>query len=164
MTSCAICIQPIMFVAIAGIIHLTNLHTLKTTPVVPFVDTSEGADYLEPPKRLAWANDPVEGKDYSDNSFRKALQSELPDSPPISFTYASRDLLDADLRSGKIGQPGSNYVEFAVSMEHMTLPNRTMNLLVSDERNVGLRQMVAAMATLIHPQMTTRQAILQLKI
>ena len=31
-------------------------------------------------------------------------------------------------------------------MEHMTLPNRTMNLLVSDERNVGLRQMVAAMA------------------
>ena len=50
-----------------GVIHLTNLHTLKTTPVVPFVDTSEGADYLEPPKRLAWANDPVEGKDYSDN-------------------------------------------------------------------------------------------------
>ena len=73
MTSCAICIQPIMFVAIAGIIHLTNLHTLKTTPVVPFVDTSEGADYLEPPKRLAWANDPVEGKDYSDNSFSPKL-------------------------------------------------------------------------------------------
>ena len=150
MTTCAICIQPIIFVCIAGIVHLTtgNINFLPD-PVVPF----EIEDPL-PPNALAWGS----GNVTSTSSIATNLSTQIRSSvdadgiegpPKYLFTYDTESLLNDALTSGDIGQGernGAKYVEFAIGIEQPWEPSfpPTEITLYTSDKSRNLREMYAA--------------------
>ncbi len=165
MTSCALCVQPIIFVCVAGIIHLTTAPPgLLSTPIVPFVNNhakedAKGGDdpFRDGDYEIAWASDArcdAAGMGSvgaaSVTAMSDAVAAAMEQAAPslddkstkvsVDYHYTSRALVEADLKAGTIGQEGNKYTEFAVACENAT----AVTLLVSD-KSKKLREMVAAL-------------------
>ena len=158
MTTCAICIQPIMFVCIAGIIHLATGGTnFVADPVVPF----ETNDPL-PPNALAWGSANLT----TSSPLATNLTAQIPQSnnangviSPAQYLFeynVGSDMVDA-LTNGIIGQGqrnGPKYVEYAIEIEQpwswtpapYTRPPTMITMFTSDISR-SLREMFAAVQT-----------------
>ena len=142
---CFLCIQPIMFVIIAGIIYVTTGgENFVADPVVPF----ETKDPL-PPSRLAWGSANMTGKD----DLAVHLSSQILNEPAFEFVYDTQPLMETALRKGDIGQgdvDSQKYVEFAVGVAvgveqqwDPTVSTTEITLLTSSTSR-SLREMFAA--------------------
>jgi len=155
MTSTFLVIQPVMMVAIAGIVHLTTRTTgFEADPVVPF-ETSNPF----PPNALAWGSSNMT----STSNIATNLTTQIVGDAVYTFEYASETELISTLTKGTIGQgerDDSTYVEYAIGIDQPWYPSYppTKITLYTSDTSRNLREMYAATQSAVTLAASTKSA------